>query len=551
MPKIPEYTTGIVKRRGVANTVNLQAIDDAGATMRGVSQIADVGAEYAKGVIVEQQKKQTRYDTIQRARALSQFKMDVDNEATKFQTERDLTDPRSVKEFNAQIRNKVAKYVAEHDGGAESRESLEIQLLGMSDIATSQMSQSATAAQKKLITQQMGSHIDRIANEVYNDPSSLGTAFKQLSGLMYEYGPALDSVDEMTQAETAQSMIVESALNSFIDSGDYESAQKLVNENDRFILSMPAKQQMSVLGRIKSGLSAQEKERTELTRKMHTIQSAASEMGVDISKTAIFSAATGIKPSDTPQDKVNTFASMTGVQPDKVPPSVVAKIGFGVDLPSAGEVDMNKERLPDGGYTPKGIGAVIKQPYENAANAKIMVDKVIMQSDEFLNTDNAQAGLAAMVAFQKLIDDGAAVREGDIKLSAQGNSAYDNIQLMMKRLDKGAIATPKQIQEMKKSAEIFGQSVLEASKTYIDPYLQESQERGYRMIDIGLPQSSYDMIFKNVKTSEDTNKRNKEIEEKAKSYNLSVSEYLTATAKKRNMTAAEVAKQLGYSGKIE
>ena len=551
MPKIPEYTTGIVRERQTPNNFSLQAVSDAGATMRGVAGVADVGAEYAKGVLEQEEKKRTRYDTIQRARTVSQFKTEIENDTIKFESENDLTDPRVVKEFNSQIRKKMSGYISTHDGSAESRESLEVQLMGMSDTAAMRVSEAARTAQKKFITQQVGGHIDRITNEVYSNPASIDTAFKQLSGLMYEYGPALDSVDEMELMANAQSMVVEGALNSFIDAGDYEGAQKLVNENDRFITAMPAKQQMSVLGRIKTGLASQEKERTQLVSKMKAIESAATEAGVSITKNQMFAAATGIKEGDSPQGKINSFAEITGTPPEKITPAIVAKIGFGVDLPGASSEDMNKERTADGGYTPKGIGAVIKAPYENAANAKVMVDRVLLQSDEFLNTDNSQAGLAAMIAFQKLIDDGAAVREGDIKLSAQGNSAFDNLQLMMKRLDKGAIATPKQIQEMKTSAQIFGQAVMEASKTYIDPYLAEAQERGYRMIDIGLPQNSYDMIFKDVKTSEDKNQRNQQIEEKAKASGLSVNEYLTATAKKRNMTVEDVAKQLGYTGGLK
>jgi hypothetical protein len=549
--KINRYTETVIKARATPNLVDQGAVISAGSTAGGIKEVADAGNEYVQGVMEQEEKKKTRYDTIQRARAVSQFKMEIDTDATKFQSENDLTDPRAVKEFNAQVRNKMYKFASMHDGSQESREALEIQLLGMTDTATMQMSEASRGAQKKFITTQVGGHIDRIANEVYNNPASLDTAFQQLNGLMGEYGPALDSVDEMELIANAQSMVVESALNSFIDAGDYEGAQKLVTDNDKFITAMPAKQQMSILGRIKNGLSAQEKERTGLVNKMRGIEAAAKEAGVDISKTQLFSAATGIKEGDSPQGKINSFAEITGIAPEKITPAIVAKIGFGVDLPGASGEDMNKERLSDGGYTPKGIGAVIKAPYEAAANTKVTVDKILLQADEFINSENQQAGLAAMIAFNKLIDDGAVVREGDLKISAQGNSAYDNIKLMIDRVDKGGIATPKQIQEMKASAEIFAQAVLEASKTYIDPYLSESQERGYRMIDIGIPQQSYDAVFKNVKTSEDTNQRNKEIEDKAKAYGLSVNEYLTSTAKKRNMTVEEVAKQLGYSGKAQ
>jgi hypothetical protein len=47
MPRIPEYTQNIIRQRAVPNTVNFQAIEDAGATMRGVAKITDAGAQLA------------------------------------------------------------------------------------------------------------------------------------------------------------------------------------------------------------------------------------------------------------------------------------------------------------------------------------------------------------------------------------------------------------------------------------------------------------------------------------------------------------------------
>jgi hypothetical protein len=324
-----------------------------------------------------------------------------------------------------------------------------------------------------------------------------------------------------------------------------------LNENTRYIEAMPAKQQMSILSKINSGIKAQESERLEVKNKINSYKSAAQELGVEVSPAELLSAATGIKATDSPDKKVSDFAQVTGLDRDKMTPAIIAKVGFGVDLPGGDDIDMNKERLPDGGYTPKGIGAVIKQPYETAAATKVQVEKVLMQADEFINNNNKQAGLASMIAFQKLIDDGAAVREGDIKLSALGISAFDNLKLMMDRIGEGAIATPEQIQEMRKSASIFGQSVLESSKTYIDPYLEEAQARSYRMIDIGIPRSAYDSVFANIRTTEDENLINKKVQDSAKQYGMSVNEYLTATAQKHNITVEEVAKKIGYTGGIE
>jgi len=546
--QINRYTRQVMTQQAVPQTYNPNEVQQAGQM---AAVVSDVSGGIAEGIQAQQQKAQTRYETIQRARSVSAYQSEADQLFTKFSQENDLTDPNSAKNFNQELRKRMGEYLSQHDGGVDSKISLELQLTGLQDSYTAKMSQTAVETQKKFITNQIGTHIDRITNEVYNNPSSIDDAFKQINGLMYEYGSAVDTQDELEMLSNAQSMVIEGAVNSFLDAGNYEDAKKMVEDNARFFEVMPAKQQMSILGRINNGIASQERETRQLKNKINAIQSAAKEAGVDMSANQVFGAATGITPNQTPQQKIDSFKQVAGLDDSRITPAIVAKIGFGVDLPSSGEVDMNKERLPDGGYTPKGIGAQIKPAYDNAAATKVMVDKVLLQSDEFINSDNKQAGLAAIISYNKLLDDGAVVREGDIKLSAEGNSAFDNMKLMMEKINEGGIATPKQIEEMKASAKIFGESVLEASKTYIDPYLDESQQRGYRMIDIGIPRDSYDRVFSNVKTSEDKSQRNKDVEAKAKEAGLSVNEYLTAGAKKYNMTVEQVAEKLGYTGGLK
>ena len=241
---------------------------------------------------------------------------------------------------------------------------------------------------------------------------------------------------------------------------------------------------------------------------------------------------------------------MMNLSDGEVTDEIIATIGFGSDMYSPEKVDMNKERLPDGGYTPKGMSALLKKPFDKAFATRERVNLVVSQADAFLNDGNKQSGLTSMVAFQKLIDDGAVVRKGDLEISAEGNSALDRIQLTLDKIAVGGIATVTQTNEMKAAAELFAQSGLSQAKAFIDPYLEEASRRGYRMLDIGVPQSSYNILFDKIKTAEDDNKVNTDLQQKAKSYGMNVNEYLTSTAKKHNMSVEDVAKRLGYTGEL-
>jgi hypothetical protein len=538
---INTYTRDVIAPRQVARLDNPNAVEQAGAGAQAVAQAAS-----GLGEIVE--KRSNRLDTINRARATSSFNQEMQEEFTRFSQERDMVDPETVKEYNQIVRKKATEYLTKHGGGAESQAMLETQLIGLQDQYTSRMTQTVTTAQKNFIMDTVGQEINRISKTVYDDPSSIDSAFAQLNGVFEEYGGAMDSVDEMDLTSIAQQQIAEQSLNSMIDTGDFEGARDAIDQNPAFVTALPPERQASVLGRINNGLKARDKERNELRKKVDTIKSVAKELNVEVSGMQLFSAATGIKAEDTPQQRIESFGAILGQDPATLSPSVVAKIGFGVDLPSKGDIDYNQEYRADGeGFTPKGIGAKIKKPFDDAANAKIMVDKVLMQSDEFINNDNKQAGLAAMISFQKLIDDGAAVREGDIKLSAQGVSALDNMALMLKRIGKGAIATPEQIAEMKESAKIFGESVIVGAKTYIDPFVNDGMQKGYRLLDMGLPQQAYDGVFGGVKTQEEVKQGNDKLKSFADQYyNGDVELMFQEQAKKNNITVEQVKKDMGW-----
>lgn len=541
MPTIPEYTRGVIKPRATPQLSNPQEIRDAGAAASGLAEVADQFAQI-------QIKKNNRLDTIQRARATQQFNQEMQNEYARFSQENDLTDPEVVTKFNNFVRDKSTQYLKSHSGSPDSRASLETQLIALRDGYTTRMSEASKNAQKAFVMDVAGKEINRIAGSVYENPDYIDTAFKELDGVLGEYGGAMETIDELNVSQAARGQLVQSALESRLDRGEYDNAREIIDSNPQLIDYMTPQQQRSVVSRIEAGLSAQEKERTKVFREINTLKSAAKDMGVEVPDASIYSAVTGISMQESIEGRLNKFAELTNTTVDQLNPSVVAKLGFGVDLPGAGEVDMNKERTPDGGYTPKGIGAQIKTPFETAANTKVQVDKVLLQANEFLNSNNKQAGLASMIAFQKLIDDGAAVREGDIKLSAQGNSAFDNLKLMFDRIEQGAIATPKQIEEMKKSSQIFGQAVLEASKTQIDPYLAEARNKGYRMLDIGLPQDSYERVFGGVKTQSDIKgEKNKKLIDVAKQRGLTPDQLFENIAKEKGLDIGEVKKNLGWS----
>lgn len=545
---INPYTKTIIQQRQVPQMDNPAAVQAAGSGAQAVAQVTgQLGFDLQK----ENIEKRTREETIKRARDVAAFNTEMQNEYVKFSQGRDLTDPEAPKEFNKFVRDKSQEYLKNHGGSPESKQSLELQLIGLQDAYSTRMTEASFGAQKSFIMDTVGTHINRITKEVYDNPDNIDVALAQVNGLFEEYGPALDTIDELGMIEAAQSQIAEGALNSFIDAGDYERARSVIDKNPIFIEAMSPQQQMSILGRVQNGLAAQEKERTETRRKINTIRSVAKELGVEIPNSTIFAAATGIDASASPQAKVDSFAQIMGKNASELPPSIVAKIAFGVDLPGSGEIDMNKDRTPDGGYTPKGIGAQIKPDVDAAAAAKVYDGKINSAIDLFFeNQDqpNSQALLSAMISFQKALDDGAVVRESDLALMSSAAPMRKQIEGTIDKLSSGQPINTDMIYQMRDTSKAFFAETLQMAKTRIDPYMAEASQRGYRMIDVGLPQESYDKIFAGVKTDADkSSEKIKRIEDVAKQNGMTPDELFEATALSSGKSVEQVKKDFGWS----
>ena len=545
---INPYTKTVIQQRQIARADNPVAIQEAAAGAQAAFSGFQVAGAITDKLQQAQLEKMTREETIQRARAVSAFNSEMQNEYARFSQEMDLTDPNAPKEFNRVLRDKSAQILKNHSGSPESKASLEVQLIGLQDSYAARMTEASYGAQKAFIMDTVGTHINRITKEVYDNPESIDIAFAQLNGLFSEYGPALDTVGELEMIDAAQSQISQSALNAFIDAGDYERARSIIDENPTFIEAMTPQQQMSVVGRIQNGLNAQEKERTETRRRINTIRSVATELGVEIPNSQIFAAATGIDATATPQGKVDTFAQIMGKKPEELPASVVAKVAFDI---GSGEVDMNKERLPDGGYTPKGIGAQIKAPLDQASAARVYDGKINSAIGLFFeNPDapNSQALLSAMISFQKALDDGAVVRESDLQLMASAAPMKQQMAGFIERMNSGQPINTDMVYQMQSTAKAFFNETLQMSKTQIDPYLNEATQRGYRMIDIGIPRETYEQIFSGVKTASDTvNERRTRVDDIAKQNGMTPEELFEATALASGKSVEQVKKDFGWS----
>jgi len=105
---------------------------------------------------------------------------------------------------------------------------------------------------------------------------------------------------------------------------------------------------------------------------------------------------------------------------------------------------------------------------------------------------NKAAGQAAVTAFKKMLDPTSAVMEGEIAMLGQAEGLSGRIDKMF---DPGKPVSSDQLDELKAFGEKFTDDLLKSKKTKLDNYLIDSDSRGFRRVDIGLPTEVYKDIF--------------------------------------------------------
>ena len=550
MPEIRQFTRQIRPNAVQGVTASPVAF---GANQQGAQQFAQALSDVSNTLDRAQERRLNRIDVIEKVRKSEEFYSEAFEEFTKTQSEQDLLDPNTVRKFNKDLREKAEKAVARFKGSPDARSAFESRIESVVGDFSRQMSTASVAVQREFINKQAGDAIGSISRRVGEDTSYLPQAFLDVKDVLFGpegLAPAMFPEDEAAFLEAAQQEIVLSAIQSHTDVGDYESARDLINDAPFVLESLPPAKQRQIIRTIDSGITARQKEIDETRNTIVATRKVAEDLGIEVSPSTLFTAATGIQQAQTPDVKIDEFARVLGVPREDMSPAMKAKIGYNIDLPSGGEVDPNKEFGPNNQLTVKGIGAKIAEPFEKAVAAKDFHNKINGAIDLFQQDGNTQALLSAMITFQKLLDEGAIVREGDIVLQRSAQGLSDRMETLIENINTGQIVGSELVSQMQSTANDFVMQALQSNKTRIDPFLQDARERGFRMLDIGLPQEAYNRIFSGVKTEQEapTGKYSiQQIEDVAKQNGMSLQEFLESSASASGKSVEEIKQLYGIN----
>ncbi|MEQ8441475.1 MAG: hypothetical protein RIM33_02755 [Alphaproteobacteria bacterium] len=157
--------------------------------------------------------------------------------------------------------------------------------------------------------------------------------------------------------------------------------------------------------------------------------------------------------------------------------------------------DLSEEWTEAGELTPRGFEERIAPLSEKVREAQRAFNQV-NAAIELANAGNAQASLSAMVTFQKLIDEGAVVREGDIALTREAQSISGRIQAMIESASTGQVIPAEALRQIGEASRAFVAQAVQSNRAELDSLYQRSREIYPEQTEnYILPQARYNQLF--------------------------------------------------------
>ena len=466
--------------------------------------IGDAGIEVSDALAAAGQRIKDREDIISSAVSSDNFEQETLKSYNSMIEAGNILDPKqdTIGKFNAETDQRIAQVLNNSGVSANRRAELEANLRSRGGQYSSKMIQYQNTEQRKYITDKAQDEIAPIAAQVAKNPGLLRENFDAVDEIVNRYAPVLDPASERDLRDAARSSVMEQAVSGLINGGKWKEARSLLLDNPVLMKYLDPSKKDQFNKQISNFAQAENESTTKMAARIAQL-TMLSDAGypVDPKKAANFVAGAEISPDATVGEKITATGKslvetgmMTQEEFDNLPLNIKAAFG-GATLPEGPPVDFNKDYLPGGKLSPKGVYGRIK-PYMDAST-EIQRQASMLENLYAQYENNPLAGLGILQGYLKMIDDGAVVRDSDIRLAESASSAATRFQTAINSLTKGEAVSGPLVEQAIKAARAFTSGANEVSKATVDGYLKDT---GYSMMKMGYPQATYDLLFSKTRT---------------------------------------------------
>lgn len=174
----------------------------------------------------------TRQDAVERVKISSSFESFASETLEQFQTERDISDLETVREYGKALSEKQAELLSSHRGSFDSRAQLEMRLEDARARFSGEIAGRSLKAQTELADQYMTEQQSRVSAMTYDDPNSYEAARELWRTEVQEMSGAYTEAQTRAMLIGGDAQIAKSAVQGMLDRGDYDNAESFLMRED-------------------------------------------------------------------------------------------------------------------------------------------------------------------------------------------------------------------------------------------------------------------------------------------------------------------------------
>jgi len=456
---------------------------------------------------------QAREDIISSAVSSDQFEQETLKSYNSALEAGNILDPKqnTIGNFNAETEQRIMQTVNNFGGSAKAKAQLEASLRSRAGQYANQMIKYQNTEQRKYITSIAQKEIAPLAAEVAKNPAMFRENFDKVDAIINKYSVALDPATERSERDAGRSLVMEYAVSGLLNGGKYEEANKLLINNPILMRYLDPSKRDQFNRRIADFVQVKEKSRLEVEARTATLDMLkAAGYPVDPKRAVNFVADATVAPDETLGEKIESARKSLKISDDdfaKMDYRTKASIG-GLKIPAPVTFDYNKDYFDNGKLSPKGATNSTKKYVTAALNYHEKIGAIESSYKEWQTGTNPLAALGVLQGYLKLIDDGAVVRDSDIKLAESATSLAERFSKGIDSLTDGKPVSDALVEQAIKASRAYMTTGMETSKMQIDSILKSS---GYSLKDIQFSQELYDKVFNKVRTVPSTKKQVDEV----------------------------------------
>ena len=499
MAMVPKYTS----KASVPGSTGMQGVPLSLATSP-LSGIGEGMTQVASALDAAATRIQNREDIISSAVANDQFEQATLTDYNAALEAGNILDPaqNTIGNFNAGVEQRIMETVNNFSGSANAKAQLEASLRSRAGQYANQMIKYQNTEQRKFITGKAQNEIAPIAAMVASDPKALRSSFDQVDAIVNKYAEALDTASERSLRDAGRSAVMEQGVVGLLNRGAWQDARALLLDNPVLGKYLDSSKRDQFNSQIANFAQAENKTRVEMAGREATVNRlVASGVNIDPSKAINFVVGADLARDATLGEKITRNAADLGISDEELSRMPLPqRIGLAGDPNIKFEVpvvDYNKDRLPNGKLSVQGANKEAEKwlspvwgMYKNMADVQSQYD--------MWKAGNKAAGLGVLNFYLKLIDDGAVVRDSDIKLAGTTLSASARFRSYISSLAEGEAVADSLVEEAFAAAQGFKEVGLDLTKGIIDDLLAET---GYKPSEIGMRGQTYQVFFEGVKAT--------------------------------------------------